>query len=278
MNGIGITTLLLNAKNLDHPKECPARKALWQKAQFWLCCAMLFLLSPPNMAQDKLCILEGRVVNHKGMGLPYAHIISLTTRYATAADPAGRFLFRSAPGDSLLISSVGMRSAIIHIPLTATSGKHPILITLFTDTIELSEVVITPWPESWAEFKQAFVHLKLPSDDIDLSIPSEAITRAISEGRPHGVFLPGPVSILYDAFSKEAKSKRKYEKLSKRDLVITNIRRRLGDDLLVKLTSSESILDAILKIEDCPLDNLAIEALTEKEIIEVLLACLSKKP
>lgn len=236
---------------------------------------VLMTLTPVQLYGQERVIITGKVVNLQGEGIGYAHIISLKTNAAMAADPSGRFSCMAIPGDSILVTAISMHPATFTVPVEVKPGNHPVLITLLPDTITLSGVTITPWPETWAEFRQAFVQLPLAEALPDLSIPPESLTRAIREASPKGgIFIPGPVSILYEAFSKEAKNRRKYEALTMRDQTIRFVRSRLGDNTILAISGCQHIMEAIELLEYCEPSWPRLDAASDLEILQAVVACL----
>jgi hypothetical protein len=78
--------------------------------------------------------------------------------------------------------------------------------------------VRSPWPATWAEFKKEFLEMKVedPLANLDLHLPSPAEMRNLAYPQG-GIVMQGPISFLYDQFSKEARSKRIYADLMKKD-------------------------------------------------------------
>ncbi len=118
-------------------------------------------------AQEVLVQWTGVVRNDLLESIPFAHIIVQKDFRGTISDPQGMFTIITFPSDTLLISCVGFKARKIPVPkITDTDSKHYIKdIVLETDTIMLSEVVIFPW-KTYKEFKDAFMALDLPEDDM----------------------------------------------------------------------------------------------------------------
>ncbi|MBA7554787.1 hypothetical protein ES705_47422 [subsurface metagenome] len=114
----------------------------------------------------KLVQLTGRLFDELLQPLPYAHILVLNNYRGTITDKDGKFSFVTEKNDSVMFSSLGYKRKIITIP---DNLKEPFLtmdIILATDTFMIAEVEIYPW-KSYEEFKEAFLNLKLPDDDMD---------------------------------------------------------------------------------------------------------------
>ncbi len=118
-------------------------------------------------AQEILIQWTGVVRNDLLEPIPFAHIIVQKDFRGTVSDPQGMFTIITYPSDTLMVSCVGFKARKIPVPKTTTADpKHYIKdIILEPDTIMLSEVVIFPW-KTYKEFKEAFMSLNLPEDDM----------------------------------------------------------------------------------------------------------------
>jgi hypothetical protein len=130
----------------------------------------------PLQAQEVLLQWTGVVRNDLLEPIPYAHILVKKDYRGTISDPQGLFTIITFPGDTLLISCVGYKSRKIPVPNISTEdSKHYIRdIIMETDTIMLSEVVIFPW-KTYKEFKDAFMALDLPEDDLQRAYRNIAV-------------------------------------------------------------------------------------------------------
>ena len=230
-------------------------------------------------AQEPVIVdIRGSIHDLAGRGIPFAHLISVTTMKGTAADYYGRFRFHTVAGDTLILTAMGYRNTTIPIPHFLSEGVYPLHITLPPDTLELSEAVITPWPETWKEFKQAFIALEVPGDAPVIEIPSAAIRQAIRDAKPGGgISMPGPVSLLYEAFSRDAKYRRKLEKLQKETSRYETIRYRLGQNVLATIagTGEPDRLEAF--VARCDLGDSFITEASNLQLIMVLLQCAERE-
>ena len=118
----------------------------------------------------------GVVRNDLLQPLPFAHIIVQKDLRGTVSDPQGMFTIITYPRDTLLVSCVGYKLARIPVPnVSYENSKHYIKdIILVEDTITLRELVILPW-RTYREFKEAFMALELPEDDLQRAYRNIAI-------------------------------------------------------------------------------------------------------
>jgi hypothetical protein len=118
-------------------------------------------------AQEKELIqYTGRVFNEFLQPLPYAHIIIENRDLGTITDNDGKFSFIVQPNDTVAFSSMGYKKALIIIPDTLDSKFYTRDVLLASDTFMIAEVEVYQWKD-YEEFKEAFLNLELPEDDLD---------------------------------------------------------------------------------------------------------------
>jgi hypothetical protein len=82
------------------------------------------------------------------------------------ADYHGFFSFVAQKGDTIMFSAVGFNPVEFVLPDTLSSNRYSLIQVMQVDTVTLSETVIYPWP-TVKQFKQAFVELDIPDDDLE---------------------------------------------------------------------------------------------------------------
>ena len=139
-----------------------------------------------SFSQEILVQWTGVVRNEQLEPVPFAHIIVKKDFRGTVSDPQGMFTIITYPRDTLLISCMGYKARKIPVPnISYDDSKHYIRdIIMEEDVIALSEVVIFPW-KTYQEFKEAFIALELPEDDLqrayrNIAIVQEQIYNAIA--------------------------------------------------------------------------------------------------
>jgi len=135
--------------------------------KFLLILFSLFLVSLPSNAQkdEKLIQLSGVVRNELLQPMQFVHILIMNKSRGTISDTRGVFSFVVEPHDTIMFSAVGYKRTAITIPDLPDIYHYPIDVIMESDTIEIREVIILPW-KTYQEFKQAFVSLELPDDDL----------------------------------------------------------------------------------------------------------------
>lgn len=100
--------------------------------------------------------------------IPLAHIIVINSMRGTVSDFSGYFSFVAKKNDTVEFSAVGFKKTNFIIPDTIDNYRYSMIQVMSTDTIWLTETVIYPWPTR-EEFKEAFLTLEIPDDDIELA-------------------------------------------------------------------------------------------------------------
>jgi hypothetical protein len=128
-------------------------------------------------AQDKKLIqLSGTVTDELLRPMPFAHVLVLNNYRGAITNNFGNFSVVVEESDSVLISSVGYKRMYLVIPENLPSKFLNIEAILQIDTLVIAEARIYPW-KTYEEFKEAFVNLKLPTDDMDKARRNIALLR-----------------------------------------------------------------------------------------------------
>jgi hypothetical protein len=123
---------------------------------------------------EKLIQLSGVVRNEYLNPMQFVHILILNKSRGTISDTKGMFSFVVEPNDSILFSAVGYKRTGLVIPDTLDEYHYPVDVIMERDTIEIREVIILPW-KTYQEFKQAFISLELPDDDLERAFHNMAL-------------------------------------------------------------------------------------------------------
>lgn len=131
-----------------------------------------------SQAQDKKLIqLSGKLINEADTPLPYSQVLVMGNFRGTITNPYGNFSLVVEESDSVLFSSVGYKSYYYVVPDDLDTKFLDVEIKLQIDTLVIGEARIYPW-KTYDEFKEAFVNLKLPMDDIEKARRNIALIRA----------------------------------------------------------------------------------------------------
>jgi hypothetical protein len=137
---------------------------------------LAFLVTSAKAQEKKLVQLSGTVKNELLQPMPFAQILVLNNYRGAITNNFGNFSLVVEESDSVLISSVGYKTRYIQVPTNLQSKFYNINIILRVDTLAIAEAKIYPW-KSYEEFKEAFVNLNLPTDDMERARRNIALIR-----------------------------------------------------------------------------------------------------
>jgi hypothetical protein len=135
------------------------------------------ILAIEIQAQDKKLIqLTGKITDELLQPLPFAHILVLDDYRGAITNIYGNFSLVVEEEDSVLVSAVGYKRKYMEMPGNLSSQFLQMDIILQIDTLAIAEAQIYPW-KTYEEFKDAFVNLKLPTDDMERARRNIALIR-----------------------------------------------------------------------------------------------------
>lgn len=161
--------------------------------------------------------LSGEILNKEdGEVVPYVHIINKNTNEGTTSDLDGRFNIEFNMKDTLIFSAVGFKKYSLTLVENEIDSKdYYIRILLDQSSYELAPVNIYAFKDE-AAFKQEILNMQLPDPaNSKIIIPGSYEGPASPKDLNAGFSLGSPLTSIVNAFSKEAKELRKYEKVLK---------------------------------------------------------------
>ncbi|MBL7112649.1 MAG: carboxypeptidase-like regulatory domain-containing protein [Bacteroidales bacterium] len=126
--------------------------------------------------KQDLIQLSGVIRNELLQPLQFTHILIKNQHRGTISDQKGMFSFIVEPYDTILFSSVGYKRVGLIIPDTLKTFHLELDIYMETDTIMIEEVIILPW-KTYEEFKEAFLALELPDNDMNRAYKNIALIK-----------------------------------------------------------------------------------------------------
>jgi hypothetical protein len=136
----------------------------------------LLICSLAQSQPEKLIQLSGVVKNEYLQPIQFAHIVIKNKNRGTISDMRGMFSFVVEPKDTVLFTAVGFKRVALVIPDTLTRYHLPVDIYMETDTIWIEEVIILPW-KTYEEFREAFLSLELPDNDLNRAYRNIALIK-----------------------------------------------------------------------------------------------------
>ncbi|MBA3705645.1 MAG: carboxypeptidase-like regulatory domain-containing protein [Bacteroidetes bacterium] len=126
--------------------------------------------------------------------VPFTSIIVRNSNRGTISDYFGYFSFVAQKLDTIEFSAIGYNEAVFVIPDTLSTNKYSLIQVLRNDTVNLKVTEIFPWP-SREQFKQAFLALNLPEDDMTRA--EKNMDRAEMKDRMTGMAMDASLNYKY---------------------------------------------------------------------------------
>jgi hypothetical protein len=137
--------------------------------------SFIVLLAEHVSAQENAIYqVSGIVVDDSSKAIPFTHILIKGKRSGTICDFEGYFSLVAKPNDTLVFSSIGYKKGYFSINNNIEKAEIYITKILHSDTIMLAETTVFPW-NSYEQFKEAFLKLDIPDDDINRALKNLAL-------------------------------------------------------------------------------------------------------
>ncbi len=237
------------------------------------------ILFPVFGVQGQIIEYSGRILDEDFYPLYGAMVRISGTGLATSANEEGHFFLPVQKGDTLIISHLGYLPALQAITQADSNNRAFGITTLKKTVYELQTVDIFPWPETYQEFKQAFVQLQLEEEKMaELNIPG--IPKSIpqlSDDR-YGVAVGGPVQLVYNLFSKEVKRRKRFFENIKREKYYDRISLKYNRELVSRISGLKDPLQIDRFMKYCALDEQFILRSSDYDIYFAILSCWRSWP
>lgn len=221
------------------------------KSSFFI---LLVLISGTVFSQQNtpevIYSVEGFITDIHGTKLSNVHVVNIIRGNGTISNIEGLFKIHAQPGETIRFTCIGLIPKVFNVPLQSISPIIPLHIILVDDTISLNEVTIYPWPANASALKMAVLAMP-PEDQV---IPNLRLNEITLEDKSRDFYyqksnvpgmmdpgvtyaIKGPITALYEQFSKAGKSQRKYELLvfaDKRQKIASS---RYNSDVVKRVTS-----------------------------------------
>lgn len=236
--------------------------------------ALLFGQPPLKTNGQPRPILHGVVIGQSdSLPIPHAHIINLSRARGTAADEQGRFALPVSPGDHLRFQSVGFDSLSLAVTKDLLSDSDSLVVILPEKITELPGVTVWPYA-TFAEFRHAFLNFKDPEPELSLHLP-ELSYQVSPEDRPPGlgVVIPGPITFLYEQFSRRGRSERNYQRVLAEEAFARRAARVVNPDVVRELTGLQDEEEIHAFLLFCGMSHEYIANARESEVYQQILHC-----
>lgn len=209
--------------------------------------------------------------------IPFVHIYTPSLSQGTATNEQGTFLININPLDTLIFSSVGFDKYRFTLTPSEIRNRYEITIELNFKTYQLETVNVTAF-KNYESFKKAIVDLNVPNEmkGFKLNIPSDGIYQKNGNSTlTPDISITSPISALYNAFSKEAKEKRKLVSYRKESSEQRIIDARYNIEVVKRLTNLND--DGAKRfMEWCKFEDDYILKASEYDLSIAMLKCLDE--
>ncbi len=243
----------------------------------------LIVMSSEVSASQQIKI-KGSVINAKtGIPISYAHIYIPQKNVGTASNMQGEFGFELLPFDSLLVSAIGFDPKVVYLNDTTFDQKLELKINLIPKVYDLTEVQIRPFP-TYQELKRKILDYEMTDEEIRMLELQKAFKRnlaMISKGANKldgiddagGIRIGGPITALYNLFSKQAKNQKKYYKLVQADKTKEAVNKRVNFEVVSRLTGLKDKEEVDKFLAYCNLEDTFVIAATDIQLFTRISDC-----
>lgn len=225
----------------------------------------LFFILMPTFGQDKP--IKGKILNQEdSTAIQNVHIINKTTNKGFTSHTDGRFTISADIADLLLFTSIGFKDTLIVV-----TSREELFVMMTPEVYTIGEVTIMRYP-SYAQFKQAVINLKVEEPmKFDQSYFPKVMEPNANQG--FGLTIDGPITALYNAFSREGKQRRNYERYLRESTIQEQISRKYNVQIVRNLTGIEDDMEIIRFMQYCKLDTTFILQSTDYAVLLAVKSC-----
>ncbi len=160
---------------------------------------------------DTVHMLHGRVSGLTGiLPMVQVHIINLSLNRATLTDRSGFFQIEAARNDTLYFSHIGFKKKLIRYLPEHRDSSGLLQVIMSEDTVVLKRYRVFAATRI-VQFRSDFISREVVKDTLNPAF--EAFLEENHFVAPSaGIVLPGPFTLIYENFNKQARLKRKLER------------------------------------------------------------------
>jgi hypothetical protein len=216
-------------------------------------------------------IFRSRVVQQSdSTSIPNVHIINLRNGRGTTSAADGNFIMVVEPGDRILFTALGFHDLTLLIDSAMFEDELPVMIAMDVRSYDLPVVEIYPYA-TFTDFKYAFLNFKDPDPEFKLNLPKSLNIATPGEG--FGVTIKGPITALYDQFSKRGKELRNYHEVLEKEELHRRASRVVNVETIRKYTHLRDEAEIYRFLRFCNMSDEYIVASNEYEVYQQLMAC-----
>ena len=242
--------------------------------RFWLSVLIWFLSLSTLLGQadSSLVYLRFKLLNAEtSEPVPYAHVLLISQSMGITSDEFGCFETPLLSNDSMIISSIGFNESRIAV---ADMKKDSIVnvIKLNPKIYMLSEVMVTQYPtyEQMLEAVASPIYTKTEKDIIRAYQNMDDVGLQYIARTSGKKGAGGPISAIYNMFSREQKNQRKYEQLVKEDEAETHFNKKLDVEIVKRITGLSDSSHIVQFIKFCNFDDHFLDNSSEYELYSLI--------
>ena len=230
-------------------------------------------LSEKVVAQsdERLYPIRGYIIDQRdSTALTNAHIINLTRIRGATSDNTGAFSIWANEGDSIMFQAIGFHNDTIIITTDILINREKIIVEMKDKIYQLPTVEVFPYA-TFQEFKYAFLNFEDPDPPFELDLPP--LDFQPDPGENPGIVIPGPITALYDRFSRRGRELARFRELTEEAEVARRASRIVNYDIIRRLTGIESEQEYYIFMDFCNMSNDYIVNTKEYVVYQRILQC-----
>lgn len=234
---------------------------------------IILLFSPGSIAQtsDMSLTLKGLVIDKRdSTAIPNVHIINLNRLSGTTSGSDGSFSIMISKGDSILFQAVGFFTDTLAITDEIINSEKIIIVPLRDRTYQLPTVDVYPYA-TFAEFKHAFLNFEDPEPPLDLQLPPAEFQP--DPGDAVGIVITGPITALYDRFSRRGREMAKYKEITDEAELARRASKVVNPEVIKRLTGIESEQEYYIFLDFCNMSDEYIINTKEYLVYQRIMRC-----
>jgi hypothetical protein len=243
-------------------------------AMFGLCLLMVSVGYTVSADQPSK-MLNGKVITLKdSTAIPNAHIINLNSAKATISGAEGGFWIPAAAGDSIRFQAIGFETLVLFVGPGLLANDEDWVVALEEKIYELPVVEIYPF-QTFTEFKYAFLNFKEPDEaELKMELP-EVVPEPDLEKMPLGFggVIPGPITFLYDRFSRRGKALRNYQNVLRQEELAGRAARVVNPQVIERLTGLNDRAEINAFLIHCGITDEYVVNTRDTEVYARIIAC-----
>ncbi len=229
------------------------------------------------MEKPEWVVIQGVVLGlPDSTAVPGVHVLNPIRGVGTTTNVDGQFAMRVKAGDEIRFTAIGFESTTLTVTDSLVAKEERLIIVLTDKIYDLPTVEVRPYA-TFTEFKYAFLNFKDPDPPLDLNLPEvQAHYDPRDPGEMVSVTAPGPISVLYDHFSRREKEKRQYQEVLAQEELARKAKRVINPTVVKNLTGIDNEEEYYAFLRFCNMSNEYIVHTREYEVYERLRQCFAQ--